>query len=283
MSIIVMADGGANITKSMIKKYEIDILPYNIVFANGDVYKDIVDIKNQKKLLDLMYQHDDLPKIGHLNMDNMESVFRKHIENGDDILYITSSSKFSNSYKKAVSVSKKFDPSMIEIVDSLNVGSGETLLALYAREYIKLGHGLRQTAKYLNEIKHDIKSCYAVGNSNYLYNKKYCKGKNNNYFDIQNSFPIVEVNKGQLILTYSTKEGELALQILKNAITDNCNSIDKTPVIIAYSGDKSICSKLKEYISKSFSKNIIVLEHNTLVFLNTGLNTLSITFLGKSN
>ena len=133
MSIVVMVDSYANLSKAMLKKYKICLLPYNIMFKD----KNIIDVN----------------KFENIDSEKVENHFRKYIDRGDDILYIGVSSHLSNSYNDVVEVSKKFDPSTIEIIDSLNIGAGEALLALYARDYIDKGYGLKQTAKYLNNIK----------------------------------------------------------------------------------------------------------------------------------
>ena len=281
MSIVVMVDGGGNFSKSSMKKYNIDVLPYNIEFSNGDTYRDLVDVKCQKDLVELIQKHNDLPKIHALDSEKVATRLRKHIENGDDVLYITSSSKLTNSYRKALEISKDFDPNTIQVIDSLNIGDGQTLLAIAAREYINNGNGLKQTTKYISKLRHSIMSCYAIGNSNYLYNKQNCQTMNDNYLEFHNDFPIAELNNGKIVLTYSTKDLLLGLQILKNRILDQKNNIETSPVIISYSGDKSVAVRLKEYVKKMLSNDVIVLEHSSVIFVNTGMNTVSLSFIVK--
>ena len=283
MSIIVMVDGSANITKSMIKKYNLDVLPYNVVFFNGDTYRDIVDIKNQSELVQLIQEHGDFPKLLHLEKDKVRSKFKRHIENGNDILYITSSAKLTAAYEIGIEISKEFSIGTIEVIDSLSVGSGITLLALEAIKYIEKGYGLKQTAKYINKLKHSIRSSYAVGNFNYLYNQHHCDVVEYNYLEFYETFPVVEIHNGNIVLTYNAKEKDIALQILKNTISDYSRYINDSLVVISYSGDKKVANKLKEYIGKSFTKNIIVLENGSAIFLNTGLDTVGVTFLGRKH
>ena len=54
MSIVVMVDGSANLNKKMLKKYGIVMLPYNLIFKNGDIYK---DDKNHKELKELIEKY----------------------------------------------------------------------------------------------------------------------------------------------------------------------------------------------------------------------------------
>lgn len=280
MSIIVMVDSGASLSKSILKKHNITLLPYNIMFSNGDCYKDFIDVKNQKELTNLIEIHDSFPKIDQISKEEIESCFRKHIDNGDDILYISVSSKLSHAYNEIVEVSKKFDESTISIIDSLNVGGGQTSLALYARDYLDKGYGLKQTTKYLNKIKHFIKSCYAVGEPLYLCKQQRCEDTEGKYLELYHRIPIAEINDGKIILTFNAKENELALQVLKNTILDYRSNLDLRHLIITYSGDKSIALKLKYYTMKLLENvNVEVIENSSVVYINSGVNTLSLSFL----
>ena len=113
MSIIVMVDSGASLSKNILKRHDIALLQYNIMFSNGDCYKDFVDVKNQKELTQLIENHEDFPKIDQMSKEEIEACFKKYIDNGDDILYISVSSKLSHAYDEIVEVSKKFDESTI--------------------------------------------------------------------------------------------------------------------------------------------------------------------------
>ena len=282
MSIVVMVDGGANLSKSILNKYDIALLPYNVIFSNGDTYKDSVDIKNQRKLIELINQYNELPKIDILESDKIENYFRKYIDKGNDILYISVSSMISNSYNDAIEISKKFDSNTIEIVDSLNVAGGETLLALDAKDYIDKGQCLKQTVKYLNLIKQHIKSCCIVGDSTCLYRQCKCKKINDNYMEFYEKYPIVEMDNGRIVVTFSTNEYYLAIQMLKNKIIDYYNNIDNNHVIISYSGNKSYATKVKNFILKQFKDcNIELVENSSAVYINSGINTLTIAFLSN--
>ena len=270
MSIVIMVDGGINITRQMIKIYSIDVSPYNLII-NDQIYRDTIDIKNQKDLKDLIYEYKGLPQIVNISIDQIKQKMRKCIEKGDDILYITTSSKLSSSYENVMEASREFNSNMIEVIDSLNVGGGLTLLTIKAREYIDKGYGLKQIAKNLNSIKNSIKSCYMIG----------CLNDISIVLNDKPSIPILEIDKGRAIVTYTAKDKELALQILKNTVLDNISYVKDAPIVISYSGDKSMTNRLKQYIKKNLSENVLVLENNAAICINAGYDTISLSFLAK--
>ena len=280
MSIIIMVDSCANITKSMGKRHGLNVLPYNVMFNNGDCYKDVIDIKNQDTLLNLIDSHGTFPKIDQIPMSEIESCFRKIIDNGDDILYIGVSSKLSGAYHEVLEVSKKFDNSTIQVIDSLNAGSGQTLLAMYARDYINNGHGLKQTAKYLNDIKHNIRSFYTINDASYLYKQKRCEDIIDDYMKFYRRVPIAQIDKGKIILTFNGYKDDVANQIIKDTILDYSRYIDTSHMVISYSGDKSKALKLKQKSNKIFSDiNVSLVENSSSVYMNTGNNSLGVAFL----
>lgn len=280
MSVIIMVDSCANITKSMIKKHGLSLLPYNVVFNNGDCYKDVIDIKNQEQLLSLIDSHDSFPKIDQISMSDIETCFRKIIESGDDILYIGVSSKLSGAYNEVLEVSKKFDKNTIEIIDSLNAGCGQTLLAMYAKDYVDKGYGLKQTARYLNQIKHNVKSFYTVNDASYLYKQRRCEDILDDYMRFYRRVPIAQIDKGKIVLTFKGYKDDVANQIINDTILDYSRNIDTSHMVISYSGDRTRAIKLKQKSSKLFSDiNVSLVENSSSVYMNTGNNSLSVAFL----
>lgn len=273
MSIIVMVDSAANVSRNILKKYNLTVLPYNVHFGKDKCYKDVMDIKSQKDLIQRMNEYGTIPKINRMGMDDLESFFRKYIDMGDDILYICVSSKLSNSYKEISRVAEKFDNSNIQIIDSLNIGSGEILLAMYAREYLDKGYGLKQTCKYLCERRKSIKSIYSIGEPSFLY------GENQLRLAFSN-IPVVEINDGKMFLTFNAKEDEIAFQVLKNKIYDYSKKIVLSHVVVSYSGNRTLATKLKNYIYKVFGEvDVDIVENSSIVFLNSGMNTISLAFM----
>ena len=278
MSIIVMVDSAANMSRNILKKYNLTVLPYNLIFADGKCYKDVLEVKNQKELVQLIEQNNQIPKIERISNLELENCFRKYIDYGDDILYICVSSKLSNSYKEVSKVASKFHSSNIQVIDSLNIGNGEMLLALCAREYINKGYGLKQAVKYLSEKKKMIKSCYSVGDCNYFYTQNKCD-TSQRYLGFSH-IPVVEINEGKMFLTFSAKENEIAIQVLKNTIYDYSKKILPTHMVISYSGDRKNAALIKNYVIKLFPNILVeVVENSPIVFLNSGMNTIGIAFM----
>ena len=281
MSIVIMVDGGVNLSKEILKKYGIQCLPYNVIFNNGDVYK---GVKASKELTSLISIYNEVPKVDQLSKREIEKCFRKNIDNGDDIIYIGASSLLTSSHQDIVETSEKFNSNNIAVIDSMNIGNGEAILALYAYEYIQKGYGFKKTVRCLNSIKERIKSCYLVGNPTYLYRDKRCRPFYNNLSAYEYSVPILEIDKGKLVLTLEAKEGDLAFQILKNTLIDNRNFIDPNYMIISYSGDKTNAQKLKRYVKKILNiDSLCLVEDNPTIYTNIGSNSLSIAFLIKEN
>ena len=282
MAVVIMVDDCANISKEMKKKYDIITVPFYVTFSNGDSYKNNVEIKNRIKLKELIDTHREIPSIKRANKEELEKTFKKYIDRGFDVIYICVSSYLSSSYQEVVSLASRFNPSNIAIVDSLNVGSGQALLALYAKKYADMGYGLKQTLKYIEEIKPLIKSSYAIGNAKMLYAQNRCKELDDNYIEFYNRIPVVDINKGKIVVTYNAIESELASQMLKDMIMDYKDNMNDTYAIISYLNNKSDALSLKKQLIK-WKPNIQVeiVENNSVIISHCGNNSLSIAFLLK--
>ena len=223
MSVVVVVDGSANLNKSILKKYDIVMMPYNFKFFNGDIYS---DIKLTEEFDKLVNEYGEIPSFVEVDDNVIEERLRKYIDKGDDILYICSSSSLYSSYDSILSVASKFSDAVIEVVDSENLLNGEALLALYARDYINKGYGLKQCVKYLNSIKKAIKSAYLLGDVSYVYSHNEWRSVLASDIDYSDFIPVVEVSVGKLVLTFNAKSSELVLQMFKNMLLDNSRNIN---------------------------------------------------------
>ena len=272
-----MVDGGANLPKELLKKYGICMLPYNIVFENGDSYK---CVKSSKNLIELIKIHNEVPRVDQLSENEIASCFQKEIDKGNDIIYIGSSSALSSSYNDVSKVSERFSPSNLSVIDSLNIGNGQALLALQAKAYIDEGHGYKQTVKYIESIKSCIKSCYMVGSPTYLYRDIRCRDFCSSRFALGYHVPILEICKGKLEMIFNANDGDLAIQVLKNTVMDNRQNINCNYLMISYSGEKTNALQLKKYVNKILNiNNIEVVEDNPTIYTNIGNNSLSLAFI----
>lgn len=153
----------------------------------------------------------------------MEEAFRKVLEAGDEVLYISLSSGLSGSYEGAVMVKNALEkefPGKINVVDSKSATFGEGLLVLKAAILRDRGESLAAIADYLNKIKTTSHECFTVGTLEYLHRGGRVSKATKIAGGVLQLCPMLELEK---------EEGTLK-------------------VLDVYRGQKAFLKKLKKYI-----------------------------------
>ena len=153
----------------------------------------------------------------------MEEAFRKALDAGDEVLYISLSSGLSGSYEGAVMVKNALEkefPGKINVVDSKAATFGEGLLVLKAAILRDRGESLAAIADYLNKIKTTSHECFTVGTLEYLHRGGRVSKATKIAGGVLQLCPMLELEK---------EEGTLK-------------------VLDVYRGQKAFLKKLKKYI-----------------------------------
>ena len=274
MSIVVMADSGASLPKSVLKRKDICVMPLKIEFTDGK----IGTLRSEEKFDETSC----IPIIRRPNIMDIREEVTKYINKGYDVLYITISSKLSKEYKDLLELTNEFDSSQFSVVDSLNVGTGEALIVLEALECIDKGYGLKQISKYLNEIKSEVKSTYVISNFPFLYAQDICKDLMYKYIEFSDRYPVMNLNNGDTDVTFNSSSLSVAYQIVEDNIFDNISYTKTNEIIINYVSNKDVAEKIKHNLKRKFKNlNITLVKSNSFLSLCLGNNGISYSIINK--
>ena len=134
MAIRIITDSASDIYQSEAKQMNIDVLPLKTIFGTEE-YLDGVNLSHEEFYHKLI-ESDVLPTTSQISPFDYEEKFRAAVDQGDDVVCITLSSKLSGCYQSATMAAAEF-PGRVVVVDSLNVAVAERCivnLALQARD-----------------------------------------------------------------------------------------------------------------------------------------------------
>lgn len=154
----LVVDEGANLTKEIIEKYQIAVVPFKVHWP-----KEIENLPGEN-IFQKMREADKrgikgFCKTSQPSPKDFISVFKRQLEKFDKVLCITIASKLSGSYNSA-SQARNFlkaeEQKRVFIVDSLNAICGEGLFVLKAVDLIKEGKEIEEIVKYLRGFSSKI-------------------------------------------------------------------------------------------------------------------------------
>ena len=235
MAIKIVIDSAADIAEKEAKELGIEMVPLVINFGVDEYYDgvDLLPTDFYNKLLASKI----LPKTSQVSPFRFEEVFQKIIDNGDEVLVITISSKLSGTYASAVSAAEKFNGKVM-VVDSLSAAIGEWLLCQEALKMIENGYNLEQIYTRLNNLKENIVIMAVLDTLTYLKKGGRISGTVALVGGLLNIKPIVSLIDGEVKMIGKTR-GQKKGALFMNGII-NGDKIDlKLPFGALYSGNDS--------------------------------------------
>ena len=251
MAIKIVIDSAADIAEKEAKELGIEMVPLVINFG-VDEYYDGVDLL-PIDFYDKLRTSKVLPKTSQVSPFRFEEVFQNLVDNGDEVLVITISSKLSGTYRSAVSAAQKFT-GKVKVVDSLSAAIGEWLLCQEALKMIDNGYNLEQIYERLNNLKENIVIMAVLDTLTYLKKGGRISATVALVGGVLNIKPIVSLIDGEVKMIGKTR-GQKKGALFMNGIINGHNIDLELPFGVLYSGnDSSIGIEYAKNIKKYFNE-----------------------------
>lgn len=281
MAIKIFADSTSDLPAEIIEQYKIGIIPLYVVFEDQS-YKDGVDLTTPE-LYKIVDRTKKLPKTAAPSPADFEASFKPYIEQGDDIVYISLSSKLSSTMQNAVIAASLFPEGRVTVIDSLNLSTGIGLLVLKAARMAEAGLSAQEIAQKIREIVPKVETEFVIDTLDYLHMGGRCSGMQNFIGSLLKIRPVVKVVDGGMILAYKVRgKREKALdQLLQNALHAIPN-MDTEILCVTHSMSEDDAKMLKEKLAeKTNAKEILLSKAGCVISSHCGPNTVGILYIQK--
>ncbi len=171
MKIAISSDSSLDLTKELIEKYDIHVVPFAIIMGEEQYYDGEV---TSKDLFAYTAKTGKLARTSAVNEAQSEEHFRKLLLDHDAIIHFTISSDMSASYQNAVKASEKFEN--VYVVDSRTLSTGVALQAIYAKKLADKGMSPEEIVSKVKERIPFDQASFAIEAVNYLYKGGRCSG-----------------------------------------------------------------------------------------------------------
>lgn len=285
MSITLLSDSLCDLSKELIEKLDIKIIPLNVTFADDDkVYEDGIDIDP-----DMIYEHvkvkNVLPKTSAIPPQKFKEFFEKELEKGNQVFYVGTGSGISSTYQNAMMAKNEIDSDDIMISDSKTLSTGIGLLLFKARKYINEGKSLSEIKELIDKHAENSSVKFSIDIMDYLYMGGRCSGMKFFFGKMLHIHPIIKVIDNKLVV-FKKPRGlyEKAMDEQINEFIEEFDNIDQECLFITHSGPTSckdyeyIYSRIKD---KFPNKNIYITRAGSTVSSHCGPKTIGILYLLK--
>ena len=249
----IICDSLADIPKNIIEKYNIEVIPLTIRIGEID-YKDGVDITNAEFYKKLK-ETNNAPKTSQATYGQFEEIFKKYIDEGKKILYISGSSKVTGTYQSAMMAKNELGGD-ITLFDSLNLSYGCGVQVVRACELNEKGCSLEEILEELEKMRDNVHVFFAVDTLEYLKKGGRISSTKAAVGTMLNIKPIIEVTNGELDNVAQVRGKKHVIEKLLELVKSKCDG-DFTNRNIAIGEGSNIAdlNKLEEAVKKKFGIN----------------------------
>lgn len=165
----LIVDSTCDINDELKRRYDFDIIPLSIIL-DDQAYLDGVEI-NTDKVYEYM-KNGGIPKTSQISYGSLTSVLDKCVENKEDFIYLTFSSKMSGTYNFAYGVlqeyKEKYPEIKMEIIDSEGGSGGASLIAIQALRMMEKNVSFENIVKNISFMKEHIHYHFTLPNIEWL-------------------------------------------------------------------------------------------------------------------
>ncbi len=280
--IRIVADSTCDLTEELIKKYDITVIPLNIVL-------DLKSYLDGKEITpDEIYQWADeynmTPKTAAPEMGYVIDLLKPMVDDGDDIIFIGISEDMSVTCNTIRMVAEELSCKRIRVINSQNLSTGIGLQVIRAAEYADQGMDADIIVQEIEGSRSKVYASFVIDTLTYLQRGGRCSAVTALIGNALKLKPMICVKNGKMgvIKRYRGKQHSVVRSYAKD-LEQQLLQADPKRVFITHSGiDQAIEKETYDYLKGlDYFKEILITRAGGVISSHCGPNTLGILYYGK--
>ena len=279
--IRIISDSTCDLSKELIEKYNIDILPLHIHLGEEE-YQDGVTI-TPDEIYEWADANNTTPKTSAASMIEVIDKFEPYINNGEEIICFSISSNMSaNNNVMRLAVEDMEAEDKIHIIDSANLSTGIGLLVVEAAIMAQEGKAADEIVARIEELKPLVCASFVVDTLTYLHRGGRCSSVAALAGGVLKLHPKIVVENGKMDANKKNR-GKMSA-VIKSYVKDmeeDLKSAKKDRVFITHSGcDQSILDEIHGYLAElNVFDEILTTRAGSVISSHCGPGTLGVLFI----
>lgn len=279
--IKIISDSTCDLSKELIEKYNITILPLHI-HLNEEEYQDGVTI-TPDEIYTWADANNTTPKTSAASMSEVIDLFQPYLDNGDEIICFSISSSMSANYNvMRLAVDELEAEDKISIIDSANLSTGVGLLVLEAAILASEGKSMKEIVAKIEELKPRVSASFVVDTLTYLHRGGRCSSVAALAGGVLKLHPKIVVDGGKMDASkkYRGKIESVIVSYAKDMEEDLKNA-KPDRVFITHSGcPDSVIASVREYLeSLNHFDEILETRAGSVISSHCGPGTLGVLYI----
>jgi len=194
MKIKVLSDSTCDLSRELIEKYDITLVPLNVI-KNGENFKDGVTI-TPADIFAHVAAGGDLCSTAAVSIGDYQDLFDIYSAEYDGIVLINIGSGFSACHQNALLAAEDYDN--VLVVDSKSLSTGQGMVVMEACRLAQEGADLDTIRTALEELTGKVEISFVLDRLEYMVKGGRCSAAAALGANLLNLKPCIEVNEGKL-------------------------------------------------------------------------------------
>jgi DegV family protein with EDD domain len=282
--VVIITDSLACLTKELVERYGIRIVPLNIHF-NGKVYKDWVDITPSEAYELFLKAPESWGSSAPSPMDYLEA-YREVSKQTENVLCVTASAKLSTTHDVAKLAKEQAEAELpqtsIEVLDSQLATAAEGLVALAAAQAAAAGKSLVEVVKVAEKIREKVTFLAFLDTIRYVYRSGRIPRVAALAGSVLSIRPLLTISSGVVHFIGAVRSRESGIARLLKIVKDKVGQ-KSVHVAVMHAYALAEAERLKERVASAFNcVELWISEFSPLMGYACGTGTLGLAFYPDS-
>ena len=281
MSVKIIADSTCDLSKDLLEKYDISVLPLHIVLGDKE-YKDGLEI-SPDEIYEWSNANKEAPKTSAAAISDTIDIYSKYLKSYDEIICFSISGQMSTTVNVMRMAAEELDAEdTIHIIDSENLSTGGGLLVIEAAIMAKEGKTANEIVETMNQLKPFVRASFIVDTLTFLHRGGRCSGVAALAGGALKLHPKIVVENGGMKpdKKYRGKMNSAILSYVKD-LEPQIKNAKNDRVFITHSGcEEEIIQSVRQYLSElGHFEEILITRAGGVISSHCGPGTLGVLFI----
>ena len=275
MKIAVSVESTNDLTKELLEKYDVKVIPYQIVLKDKEIKDGELTVE---QIFDYVEQSGTLPKTNALNEFEYTEFFEELKKDYDAVVHVALSSGLTSSCNNAIRASKNLEN--VYVVDSQSLSTGIGLLAIYARELADANESPEVIAQKVSARVEKLQVSFVIERLDYLFKGGRCNSLQYLGANLLRLRPRIVLKDGKMgsDKKYRGTMGKVVAKYCEEVLNE-FNTPDLDKVFITYTtATAEMVESARKAVTEMGFKNIYETRAGGTVASHCGANTLGILY-----
>lgn len=276
MKIAISTETTVDLTKDLIDKYNVKIVPFTVNLGNDSFLDGEI---TSEEIIAYVDKTGVLPKTSAVNEFQYEEHFGNILKEYDAIIHISLSSELSCAFNNACKVATKLKN--VFVIDSRSLSTGIALLVIYAAKLIEKGFSPEEIYNKVLSRVPNVQASFALNRLDYLYKGGRCSSLMYFGANILKIRPQIILKDGKMVSgnKYRGNMSIICKKYLSDVLSEFSNP-DLEEVFITYTTCPSeIIDSIKKTLIDYGFKNINVTRAGGTITSHCGEQCLGVLYI----